>query len=150
MDQQSMGTEVLCQVGIVVRDIERAIDAYSEVLGMPKPEIVLTDEPDVAKTTYMGERTDARAKLAFFDVGQVQLELIEPVGGPSTWQAFLDESGEGVHHLAFTVQGTDEVVAFLESKDIDVVQQGQYEGGMYTYLDAESTLGVVLELLENF
>jgi catechol 2,3-dioxygenase-like lactoylglutathione lyase family enzyme len=150
MDQQGIGTDVLCQVGIVVRDIERAVDAYSEVFGVPRPEIVLTDEPDVAKTTYRGERTDARAKLAFFDMGQVALELIEPVGGPSTWQAFLDEKGEGVHHLAFIVQGTDEVVAFLESKDIGVVQQGRYEGGMYTYLDAESTLGVVLELLENF
>jgi methylmalonyl-CoA/ethylmalonyl-CoA epimerase len=83
-------------------------------------------------------------------MGQVSLELIEPIGGPSTWREFLDERGEGVHHIAFTVEGTDEVVAFLAGAGIAVVQQGDYTGGRYTYVDSMSTLGVILELLENF
>jgi 4-hydroxyphenylpyruvate dioxygenase-like putative hemolysin len=83
-------------------------------------------------------------------MGQVTIELIEPVGGPSTWQEFLDKHGEGVHHLAFMVKGTDQVVAVLEGQGIPMVQQGDYTGGRYTYLDGESKLGVVLELLENF
>jgi methylmalonyl-CoA/ethylmalonyl-CoA epimerase len=83
-------------------------------------------------------------------MGQVSLELIEPVGGPSTWQEFLDEKGEGVHHIAFRIKGTEQVVAYLEGKGIDVVQQGYYTGGMYTYVDSTSPLSVVLELLENF
>ncbi len=48
------------------------------------------------------------------------------------------------------VQGTDKVVAFLEGKGINVVQQGHYTGGMYTYVDSAPSLGVILELLENF
>ncbi len=150
MSEQGLGTNIVCQVGLIVRDIERSAEAYSRVFGMPKPPVIVTDEAKIARTMYRGEPTEARAKLAFFQMGQVSLELIEPIGGPSTWQEFLDEKGEGVHHIAFTIQGTDQVVAYLEGEGINVVQQGHYTGGMYTYVDSEPALGVVLELLENF
>lgn len=150
MDNAALGTHIVCQVGLIVRDIERSIETYSRVFGMPEPEIVVTDGSEIAHTRFRGEPTDARAKLAFFEMGQVSLELIEPIGGPSTWQEFLDEKGEGVHHIAFIVEDTDAVVKFLEREGVGVVQQGDYTGGRYTYLDSASVLGVVLELLENF
>jgi len=150
MNTTGLGTTIVCQIGLIVRDIEKSAQAYSEVFGLPRPDVIITDTVDVAKTTYGGASTTARAKLAFFDMGQVSLELIEPMGEPSTWQEFLDEKGEGVHHIAFRIKGTEQVVAYLEGKGIDVVQQGYYTGGMYTYVDSTSALGVVLELLENF
>ena len=150
MKNQGIGSNVICQVGLIVRDIERSTKAYSRVFGVPEPESIVTDGQEVAHTRYRGEPTDAQAKLAFFRMGQVTLELIEPIGGPSTWQEFLDERGEGVHHIAFFVEDTDRVVAFLEQNDIAVVQQGDYTGGRYTYVDSVSELGVILELLENF
>ena len=149
MNNQGIGSNVVCQVGLVVRDVERSLAAYSQVFGLPKPEVILTDGQEIAHTRYRGEPTDARAKLAFFDMGQVSLELIEPIGGPSTWQEFLDEKGEGVHHIAFFVKDTDQVVASLEGNGIAVVQQGDYTGGRYTYVDSAPALGVILELLEN-
>jgi methylmalonyl-CoA/ethylmalonyl-CoA epimerase len=150
VDNRGLGTTVICQVGLIVRDIERSSEAYSRVFGLPRPEVIVTDGPEIAHTQFRGQPTDARAKLAFFDMGQVSLELIEPIGGPSTWREFLDERGEGVHHIAFTVEGTDEVVAFLAGAGIEVVQQGDYTGGRYTYVDSAPALGVILELLENF
>jgi methylmalonyl-CoA/ethylmalonyl-CoA epimerase len=150
MNNQGIGSSVVCQVGLIVRDIERSIEAYSRVFGLPKPNVIVTDGQESAHTRYRGEPTNARAKLAFFDMGQVSLELIEPIGGPSTWQEFLAEKGEGVHHIAFLVKGTDQVVAFLEAKGIAVIQQGDYTGGRYTYVDSAPALGVILELLENF
>jgi methylmalonyl-CoA/ethylmalonyl-CoA epimerase len=150
MNTTGLGTHTVCQIGLIVQDIEKSAQAYSEVFGLPKPDVIITDTVDVAKTAYRGASTTARAKLAFFDMGQVSLELIEPIGGPSTWKEFLDEKGEGVHHIAFRIKGTEQVVAYLEGKGIDIVQQGYYTGGMYTYVDSTSVLGVVLELLENF
>ena len=150
MNNQGIGSNVVCQVGLIVRDIERSIEAYSRVFGVPKPEFVVTDGQETAHTRYRGEPTDARAKLAFFSMGQVTLELIEPIGGPSTWQEFLDEKGEGVHHIAFFVEDTDQAVESLEGNGIRVVQQGDYTGGRYTYVDSAPALSVVLELLENF
>jgi methylmalonyl-CoA/ethylmalonyl-CoA epimerase len=150
MNRRGIGSNVVCQVGLIVRDIERSMEAYSRIFGVPKPEFIVTDGQEIAHTRYRGEPTDAQAKLAFFDMGQVTLELIEPIGGPSTWQEFLDERGEGVHHIAFFVKDTDQVVASLEQNDIAVIQQGDYTGGRYTYMDSASALGVILELLENF
>jgi methylmalonyl-CoA/ethylmalonyl-CoA epimerase len=150
MDNAALGTHIVCQVGLIVRDIERSIETYSRVFGIPKPGIIVTDGPEIAHTRFRGEPTDARAKLAFFEMGQVSLELIEPIGGPSTWREFLDEKGEGVHHIAFIVKDTDEVMRSLEGEGVGVVQQGDYTGGRYTYMDSTSTLGIVLELLENF
>jgi methylmalonyl-CoA/ethylmalonyl-CoA epimerase len=150
MNRRGIGSNVVCQVGLIVRDIERSMEAYSRIFGVPKPEFIVTDGQEIAHTRYRGEPTDAQAKLAFFDMGQVTLELIEPIGGPSTWQEFIDERGEGVHHIAFFVRDTDQVVAFLEQNDIAVIQQGDYTGGRYTYVDSTSALGVILELLENF
>ena len=149
MNNQGIGSNVICQVGLVVRDVERSLAAYSRVFGLPEPEVIVTDGQEIAHTRYRGEPTDARAKLAFFNMGQVSLELIEPIGGPSTWQEFLDERGEGVHHIAFFVEGTDQVVASLEGNGIAVIQQGDYTGGRYTYVDSAPALGVILELLEN-
>jgi len=150
LSKRGLGTNIVCQIGLVVRDIERSAEAYSQVFGLPEPNVIVTDEYDMARTTYKGWPTKARAKLAFFNMGQVSLELIEPIGGPSTWQEYLDAEGEGVHHIAFRVKGTDEVVAFLAGQGIEVIQQGYYTGGMYTYVDSTPALGVVLELLENF
>ena len=149
MSENGIGTHVVTQIALVVKDIDKAIEAWSKVFGLPKPEPRLTDAA-AAEGVYRGEPTDAQAKLAFFDLGQVSLELIEPQGGDSVWQEVLDERGEGVHHIAFQIKGTGQVTDYLAEHDIPVIQQGKYTGGMYTYVDSEPKLGVMLELLENF
>ncbi len=150
MSENLLGTNIVCQVGLVVPNIEKAIDGYCEIFGIPRPDVSITDEYASAKTIYQGKPSYARAKLAFMDMGQVQIELIEPIGEPSTWKDGLDANGYSVHHLAYFVKGTDEVVKKLEAKGIPMIQQGHYTGGMYTYLDSSKKLGVTLELLENF
>ena len=149
MTSHRLGTTTVCQIGIIVRDIERSAERYSRVFGLPMPKIVITDTYDKAHTTYLGQPSEARAKLAFFEMGQVSVELIEPIGAPSTWARFLEEKGEGVHHIAFHVKGTDQVVAALAAEGIALEQQGHYTGGMYSYMDSAPQLSVILELLED-
>ena len=108
--------------------------------------------PEIDKYAHLDSplhRWDARAKLAFFDLGHVQLELIEPVGGPSTWQEFLDTKGEGVHHIAFNIEDMDAQVAMLEEKGMPLVQRGDFQGGCYSYIDSTAQLGVMIELLAH-
>jgi methylmalonyl-CoA/ethylmalonyl-CoA epimerase len=148
---EGLGSQTVVQVGIIVRDIQKTLAQYCAVFQLdPCPAVILTDPVDQAHTIYCGESSTARAKLAFINMGQVSIELIEPVGEPSTWKDFLDNHGEGVHHIAFNIQGTPKVVSFLNGCGIPLVQQGDYTGGMYSYLDSAPQLGVILELLENF
>jgi catechol 2,3-dioxygenase-like lactoylglutathione lyase family enzyme len=146
---RAFGSQIICQVGLIVRDIERSSAAYADLFGMDVPEWILTDAYESAHTEYRGQPTAARAKLAFFDLGQVSLELIEPVGAPSTWREFLETHGEGMHHIAFRIQGMEEQLTILAEKGMLAVQRGDYTGGRYAYVDAVPQLGVILELLEN-
>jgi methylmalonyl-CoA/ethylmalonyl-CoA epimerase len=148
---EKLGGNTVVQVGFIVRDIEKSIDAFTEVFGLEqRPGVNETASVETTNLRYSGQPSNGRAKLAFIPMGQVTIELIQPIGGPSTWQEFLDAHGEGVHHLAFMVEGTDRVVQVLQGQGIPVVQQGDYTGGRYTYLDSQEKLGVLLELLENF
>ncbi len=149
MEQNSLGSTTLAQVAIVVRDIEASARRWSQVLGMPFPNIIVTEPGNEVQMTYRGEPSNAQAKLAFFNLGQVQLELIEPIGGPSTWREALEKHGESVHHIAFWVEGMQRSVDFLRSQGIPMCQRGDMGEGQYAYFDAEEPLGVVLELLER-
>ena len=149
MTEPTLGDTKVTQVGIIVRDIESKARAWSEILGLPMPEIIITDPVDKAQTEYNGKSTTARAKLAFFHMGQLDVELIEPIEGPGTWKDQLDQHGDSLHHIAFEIKGIQEKIAFLDSKGVPLVQRGEYTGGRYAYLDGVSQLGTVLELLEN-
>lgn len=145
-----IGTMTVTQVGIVVRDIEKTARAWADVFGVAVPPIVITDGLDKAHTQYRGASSTAQAKLSFFRFGQVSVELIEPIGEPSTWLDFLNTHGEGVHHIAFEIAGMDEQITYLTSKGVPLIQRGDYTGGRYAYTDGEPRLAVILELLENF
>jgi methylmalonyl-CoA/ethylmalonyl-CoA epimerase len=138
------------QIGVVVKDIENACRAYAEFLGMDMPQWFLTDTIDKAHTVFKGEASEARAKLAFFELENITIELIEPVGGPSTWQEFLENNGEGIHHIAFEIKEMDKKIEILTKGGLSLLQKGDYEGGRYCYMDAVSKLGMIIELLENF
>ena len=149
---KGLGTDIVSQVGIIVRDIERTNARYHEVLGLPNPPITVTPGYALSKTTYRGQPSEATAKLAFYNMGQVQIEFIEPDEKPSVWRDFLDRNGEGGHHIAFHVANTQRAVDYLAQFGISVAQQGLYTdgSGLYTYMDSQQQLGTTIELLENF
>ncbi|MEJ6949960.1 VOC family protein [Natronospora cellulosivora (SeqCode)] len=144
-----MQNNVLVQVGVIVEDIYKTAKNYAELFDMDIPEVIMTGTLEEAETEYRGKATEARAKLAFFDMGSLQLELIEPTEHPSTWREFLDEHGQGIHHVALQIKGMKETISLMESKGMELVQKGEYEGGRYAYLDAVPQLGMIVELLEN-
>lgn len=149
MSDHPLGSTTVMQVGLVVRDIEAKVQAWAAVLGVPAPEIIVTDPSELAHTQYHGAPSTARAKLAFFPLGQVALELIEPIGAPSTWLDQLEAHGASLHHIAFEVNGLPARLQALAAHGLTPIQQGDYTGGRYVYLDGAEQLGAVIELLEN-
>jgi len=150
-----MGTNNIMQVAIVVKDIEKTKVKWAEFFGIEPPPTMGSGEYEKTQATYKGSPApDIACKMAFFDVGPgVQLELIEPNGVPSTWQDFLDEKGEGVHHIAFGVKNTGEKVAAAAEKFGWQLQQwGRYgdASGEYAYLDSVADLKCLVETLESY
>lgn len=143
------GTNLCTQIGILVHDIEKAAQDYADFFGVPKPPIGITGEYNNAKTEYLGQPTLARTKQAFFDIGpNIQIELLEPDHEPSTWRRDLDQNGEGVHHIAFNIEGMQKNIEIGVKSGMKLLQKGQWDTGRYAYLDAVDTLKLTLELLE--
>lgn len=148
MTDAALGTTI-SQIGIIVGDIEAKARAWSEILGLPMPEIRETAGYEETQAQYGGQPMGARAKLAFFNFDNIQVELIEPIDGPSTWRDQLERHGDSLHHIAFRIKGMGDKVAYLKGHGISLVQKGEYPGGRYAYLDGVGRLGTILELLEN-
>lgn len=147
-------TNILTQVGFIVRDIEASKKKFAEFFGVPEPIHFDGGQFEVTGTTVHGEPAPrANCLMAFFDVGpNTQIELIQPNGEKSTWQDFLDEHGEGIHHIAFHVKNMDEKILACENFGMKCVQRGKYGngGGEYAYMDASADMKCLLELLENY
>ncbi len=145
-----LGTDVVTQIGLLVHDMEKSMAQFAKFFGVENPGYIVTDMEEQAQTRYLGQPSKARAKLCFFHVGpNVDIELIEPDHEPSTWRHDLDANGEGFHHIAFVIRGMKEKNALLEANGMSLLQTGEYTGGRYAYHDANDTLKMVLELLEN-
>jgi len=135
------------QIAFVVKDIEAAAKRTAALFGVSVPKASTTDTADKTHILYRGAPTPARAKLAFFRFGSISCELIEPVGGPSTWKEALDKNGEGFHHLGFRVRDIKEALSALNTKGFETIQTGDFTGGSYAYVDTTRALGCVIELL---
>ena len=139
----------LAQVAIVVRDIAAASARWAELLGQPVPNVIETAPGLECRADYRGVPTDARAKLAFLNLGGgVQLELIEPIGEDSAWAEGLAEKGERLHHIAFHTadpQAADDAIGAPRSMRGDMGERGEY-----AYYDgAAAGLGATIEILSN-
>lgn len=149
-----IGTNILTQVGFVVRDIEASKRKFAEFLGVEPPEHIDGGQFEITGTIVEGKPAPyANCWMAFFDAGpNVQIELIQPNGMKSTWQDFLDEKGEGIHHIAFQVKNMKKAIESCENFGIKCIQQGKYGNnkGEYAYMDASEDLKCILELLENY
>ena len=140
--------EGFIQINIVVADIELAAEKWAEILGIEKPEIYVNHLEGNEHYTYRGEPISCDLKVANIDMGNFVLELHQPIGGPSSFQEFLDTHGNGVHHIGFEVgSDRDKVIEDLAAAGLDTNRTlGIYPGSSWTIVDGEDTLGVNLNI----
>ncbi len=145
----ALSSTKLAQVAIVVRDIEAARQRYAALLGVEAPKIIDVASGESTNMTYRGVPSNATCKLAFFDLGGVQLELIQPIGDDSAWAEGLGEKGERVHHLAFWTEDMRADKEALAGHGVEMIQRGDMGEGQYAYFDATGPFGTFFELLEH-
>jgi len=143
-----LGTNTVAQICIVVHDIEKTAKVYGDFFGL-RYRITESVPYEIAKTRQHGKPSLARCKMAFFNFDNIQLELIQPDEHPSSWREHLDKYGEGFHHLAFNVKGTEDVLKRLESIGMKTQMTGNWATGCFAYVDATDQLKMLIETLEN-
>lgn len=136
------------QICVVVRDIQAAVERYWNLFGIGPWQFYTFKAPELTEPMIHGKPQPYSMRIAVAYIGEVQWELIQPLTGPSIYQEFLDERGEGVHHVALGVDHYDDTIAAMKKEDVDVLMSGCWNGVEYGYLDSEKNLGVIVELFK--
>ena len=138
----------LVQIGIVVADLDRTTKLLTSLFGIgPFRFVEWPDRPE-SKYYYRGVEERIRIKQAFVQLGEVEVEIIQPLEGHNDYQDFLDETGGGIHHLLFEVSDIDPVIEELAKSGVSVLQAGTgiRPGTRWALLDTQKLLGFLVEL----
>ncbi len=121
-------------VGIIVSDLDRAISYYSSLGAGPFERL----KSRLVEERWLGrpvDRSVMKAEVRMGRVGSLPVELIQPISGGSIWQEFLEQNGEGLHHLAFLVDDLDAAVSNAVANGAKVIREGKFaDGGGLVYL----------------
>ena len=141
----------VAQVCFVTGDIEAAIRWFSALSGLEAPPVQSITAGDEPNALYRGQPATVSCRLAFFRLGNLDIELIEPGPEPSAWREVLETRGPGFHHIAFRTRNMTARTARLEELGAPAIQSGEYSSrtGRYAYHDLPA-LGAMVELLENY
>jgi len=125
-------------IGIAVSNLETAISFYEKVLGL--------------KCYHIEEVAEQKVRTAFFLIGETKIELLESTDPDGPIGKFIEKKGEGIHHIAFSVEKIEEQLAHAEKmgvKLIDSIPRKGAEGLDIAFLHPKSANGVLIELCEN-
>ena len=135
------------QICIVVEDIQKAVEQWSLLLGIEPPQIKTDPAVPNPDLTYRGAPACYGIQMACIPANGFVIELIQPDHNPSTFREFLDEHGNGVHHIGFEVgEVRDAMVTDLEALGYAMRTIGYYPGSSWTVVDSEKQLGVNLNI----
>lgn len=122
-------------LGIAVDNLEEAIKYYEQVLGM--------------KCYSIEEVVDQKVKTAFFLVGNTKIELLESTSPDGPIGKFIAKKGQGIHHIAFAVNDTNEALRLAEERGVTLIDKTSRKGAEgldIGFLHPKSTMGVLTEL----
>lgn len=128
-------------IGIAVRSIDAHRAYYEETLG--------------AHFEGIEEVPSQQVRVAFFRIGPeghpVRLELLEPTAPESTIAGFIEKRGEGLHHVAYTVDNLPQRLQMLKEEGVRLIDEHPRPGAHHThiaFLHPKSSGGVLTELCE--
>lgn len=138
------------QVAFVTRDLERSMKAWVDHLGIG-PWTVLTFTEETVRDFAVDEQPVTgpfEFLIGISWVGEMQIELIQPVHGTTSYYRHLETKGEGLHHIKEQIsdERLPEVVADYRRRGIGVMQTGRFDVDVHYNLDTESKVDFVLEL----
>ncbi len=121
-------------LGIAVRSLDVTVGYYEKALGL--------------KCEHREEVPSQKVRTAFFSVGEVHLELLEPTDPESPVAKFIEKNGEGIHHIAFATDGIEAQLKQASGAGVRLIHEVPFEGAagkLVAFLHPKSTFGVLTE-----
>lgn len=139
------------QIALLVPDLAAAVNTWGAVLGRSDWLVYTYNASTVPVLTFHGEPARFSVRLALSGANP-QLELIEPLAGPSIYEDWIDRHGYGAHHVGFHVPRARPVIDQLAAEGFQTVQAGSGYGldgdGAFAYYDLVGALGLYAEVIE--
>jgi methylmalonyl-CoA/ethylmalonyl-CoA epimerase len=140
---------MISQVAVVVRDLQKTMEQYTKLLAWGPWNVYRHEPPRLHDTVVRGERVPYTMLGAETHVGDVGFELLQPLTGPSIYSEWLEEHGEGLHHVAVMLHDFDESTELKRrfgEVGAPVLMGGRIgETIEFYYLDTEPSLKIILE-----
>ncbi len=127
----------LDHIGIVVRDLQEALEVYESALDLPLKEIV--------------EIADQEVRVAFLPLGESNVELVQPISDDTGIARYLEKRGEGIHHICIEVEDIEAALSRLRDHNVQLIDQQPRQGahGWVAFIHPKGAHGVLLELIEH-
>lgn len=129
-----MKPKFIDHIGIAVKSIDESIPIYEKLLGI--------------KCYSIENVEDQFVKTAFFLIGQTKIELLESTNPEGPLGAFIEKRGEGIHHIAFAVDNTDEALSAAKANGFQLIDRVSRRGAEEMnigFLNPRSTKSVLIE-----
>ena len=132
--------KVLCieHVALAVKDVDTPSNLFGSLLGI--------------EHTSSEEITDQKVNTHIFDTTEGKIELLDAVSNDSPISKFLENRGEGIHHIAFKVDKLQSALDYLKNNGITLIDETPRigaEGLLIAFLHPKSTHGVLVELCQS-
>ncbi|WP_334314207.1 methylmalonyl-CoA epimerase [Aneurinibacillus sp. Ricciae_BoGa-3] len=125
-------------IGIAVKNLEDSLAFYTQMLGMK----------------WLGTETveSEQVRVAFLAIGESHIELLEPTSDDSPIAKFIEKKGEGIHHIALSVDNQQQRLNALQEAGVRLINETPKRGAhnnMVAFVHPKATHGVLLELCEK-
>lgn len=128
----------ISHIGIAVESLDEQIPYYRDILGL---KLVGTETVE-----------DQMVKVAFFEVGDTRIELLEATDENSPIAKYIAKKGQGVHHMAYQVDDCKLAIDQMDGNGmrlIDTEPRMGAGGHKIAFLHPRSTFGILTELTEE-
>jgi|SRR5437660_8712396 len=128
--------ERISHLGLAVKDLDAAVQLYEQVFGL--------------KVAHRWVAEADRMEAASFRVGDLEIELMQPLADDSPVGKFIAKRGEGIHHIAYRVEDVADALHKAREAGVATIDETPRAGGdgktLIGFLHPRSTFGVLTEL----
>jgi methylmalonyl-CoA/ethylmalonyl-CoA epimerase len=143
-------TRQIQQIAWLTRDLEASMQAWIDTLCIGPWRVFRFTEKTVKNLRVGGKLVEEpfEFRIAITHVGNMEIELIQPVRGPMIYEDYLNRRGEGLHHIKEKIADDQigQVVEDYAAKGVAVTQTGWFVKDVHFYLDTEPKLDFIYEL----
>lgn len=139
------------QVGMVVPNLNQAMANMWKNFGIGPWKVLMFTPDRLSDVVYYDKPSFSGMKISFCQVGNIQLELIEPIGDDNADSDFINKYGNGVQHLGWYKTSSEQdyfaTIVKLEAAGFPCIFRGRNQYAYFAYFDTTKVLNTILEVV---